>query len=240
MEIINTKDRNIANTGTLLVTKSIGSLIVASTLPFAQLTTEKIKIEIERANGSNFEITKGNMSLKDFILLTTYNDDAITADQNYALTAECEICEGGSIQLNEKDVIRIELTGLKTAETYVLNGIEEPATSHAVLSFEQKSMSSDDTNKIFQVHGHDLAILDKHSSIEEVAYTFDNGQVVKYTLFELSVLSRAIDPVAYVKADGTVQSGFADKLQLPLFGVDAIEIRKSQGALINLILRKEA
>ena len=141
MEIFNSQGKNITKSGVILLTKSIGSVIFASSLDANALTTEQIKVEVERLTG-NLEITKGFMSLKDFILLTTFNGDAITSEvDGYATTAVCEICQGGAIALGEKDVIKIEMIGLKTAETYVLNGIEEPDQSVHVLSFENKSMS---------------------------------------------------------------------------------------------------
>lgn len=226
-------------TGTILLTKSISALIIATSLEYEELTDETIRVEVERANGSNFEITKGSMSLKDFILINTYGSDALVSDNAKALglIAVCEICNNGSIHLFEKDVIKVTLDKLKVAETYSLNGIEEPQTSTEVYSFEQKSMSSEDTNKDFSVFGYDVLVLDKSDSIEEVNYTFTNGQVVKYSLFELEALSKSIDPVAYVKANATVRSGFADKIQLPLLAVSNVNIRKSQGSVINLILR---
>lgn len=237
MEIYNGTGKT--TTGTILLTKSISTILVASTLAFDELTSETIRVEVERANGSNFEITKGSMSLKDFILINTYGDDAITSDvaRGYDLVAVCEICNEGSIHLFEKDVIKITLNGLVATETYVLNGIEEPQTSTEIYSFEHKSMSSEDTNKDFNVSGYDICILDKSNSIEEINYTFSNGQVVKYSLFELECMSKAIDPVAYVKKDGTIRSSFTDKIQLPLYAVENLNIRKSQGTVINIILR---
>lgn len=226
-------------TGMILLTKSISSLIIGSSKAFSALTTETIRVEVERANGSNFEITKGTMFLRDFILATTYGEDAITSDsvRNYATVAVCEICKDGSIHLFEKDVIKVELKGLETTATYVVNGIEEPVTSTEIFSFEHKSMSAEDTNKDFNVAGYDILVLDKHSSIEEINYTFDNGQVVKYTQFELEAMSKAIDPVAYTKLDGKVDGSFTDKLQLPLVAIVNLNIRKSQGTVINLTLR---
>lgn len=229
----------VTQTGIIPVTKSISTLIIASTLGFDALTTEQILIEVERANGSNFEITKGLMYLKDFILANTYGSDAITCDDalNLDFVAVCEICNDGSIHLFEKDVIKIELRGLIAGQTYTINGIEEPQTSTQIYSFEHKSMGSDDKNKDFNVDGYDILVLDKSATIEEVNYTFANGQVVKYDLFELESMSKSIDPVAYVKSGGAVASAFSDKIQLPLLAVRNINIRKSQGAVINLILR---
>lgn len=239
MEIFSSAGKNLDKSDVLLLTKSIGSLVVSSTVAVDALVNEQISIEVERLSG-NLEITKGNMSLKDFILLTTFNGDAVTSDDVYETTAECEICENGAIHLDEKDVIKIRLTGLDPAQTYVLNGIEAPDTSLAVLSLENKSMASDEKSKVFDVYDCDIVLLDAHASIEEIAYTYLNDVVVKYTLHELKVLSRSVDPVGYVRKNGTVKASFAGKLQLPLFGVKSIEVRKSQGAIINMVVRKEA
>ncbi|OXA95986.1 hypothetical protein B0A75_18140 [Flavobacterium oncorhynchi] len=237
MEIF--KGTNKTETGTILLTKSISTLIIGSSKAFDELTTETIRVEVERANGSNFEITKGSMFLKDFILANTYGSDAIISDgaRTLDLVAVCEICNNGSIHLFEKDVIKVELRGLIPAETYVINGIEEPETSTEIYSFEHKSMSAEDTNKDFNVEGYDVLVLDKSATIEEINYTFENGQVVKYSLFELESMSKSIDPVAYVKTDGTVKSAYSDKIQLPLYAVRNLNIRKAQGAVINLTLR---
>lgn len=239
MEIFNSQGKAVTKSGVQVLNKAIGSVIIAMSLDVEALTTEQISIEVEKLTG-NEEITKGFMALADFIYMTTFNGDAITSDVNYKTTAQCEICEDGSIELGEKDVIKIELIGLKTAETYVINGIEEPQTSSKTLSFENKSMGADDKSKTFDVAMCDIAILDNSDTILEVAYSFENGVVVKYTLHEIRVLSRSVDPLAYVRQDGTVKSGFASKIQLPLFGVNSIEVRKAQGSIVNLIVRREA
>lgn len=237
MEIYNAT--GVTSTGIIPVTKSISTLIIGSSLDFNALSTEQIRIEVERANGSNFEITKGLMYLKDFILANTYGSDAVVSDsaRSLATVAVCEICNEGSIHLFEKDVIKVELRGLIALQTYTLNGIEEPQTSTMIYSFEHKSMGTDDTNKDFNVDGYDILVLDRDASIEEVNYTFSNGQVVKYNMFELEAMSKSIDPVAYLKTNGTVLSSFTGKIQLPLLAVRNINIRKSQGAVVNLILR---
>lgn len=239
MEIFNSQGKNLTKSGTLTQNKSFGGLLLSLSLGVEELTTEQIKIEVERKSG-NLEITKGFMSLYDFILLTTFNGDAVSADATYKTLAVCEIAENGYIFLDEKDVIKIELQGLKTASTYVINTIEEPQLAESVLSFENKSMSSDDKDKTFDIEHCDLALLDNSADITEIAYTFLNGTVVKYTLHELRCLSREIDPVAYVKQDGTVLSGFASKIQIPLFGVTSVNIRKAQGNIVNLLCRIES
>jgi hypothetical protein len=239
MELFNSSGKIITKSDVILLTKSIGSVIVSSTVDVNNMLTEQIKIEVEKESG-NLEITKGSMSLQDFILLTTFNADAVTSDANYKTTAECEIAENGAIELGQKDVIKISLSGLVSSETYVLNGIEMPQSSSQTLEFVNKSMSSDDKDKNFDVHPCDLALIDNSDEISEVAYTYLNDVTVKYTLHELRVLSRTVDPVGYVQQNGNVSSSFPAKLQLPLFGVKTINIRKSQGSIVNLLLRLEA
>lgn len=240
MEIYNGTGK--ATTGTILLTKGISALVVASSIAFEQLKDETIRVEIERANGSNFEITKGTMSLADFILATTYGEDAVTANmaRSLATIAVCEISAQGAVHLFEKDVIKVTLAGLNPSETYVLNGIEEPETGTEVYSFERKSMAPDDTNKDFNVAGFDILVLDKSEDIEEVNYTFENGRTVKYTLFELEAMSASVDPVAYVMSSGVVASVFQKKIQLPLVAVTNVNIRKVQGTkVVSLILRNQ-
>jgi hypothetical protein len=239
MEVFNSTGKNLTKSDVLLITKPIGSLIISSTLDVDLLTTEKIEVFVERLSG-NLQITEGVMALKDFILLTTFNGDAVTADSVFKLTAECELAEDGAIHLNEKDVIKIKLSDLKPTEAYVINTIEMPQVSEKVLQFSNRSMNADERQKAFDVYDCDLALIDNSTTIEEVSYTFLNDVVVRYTLHELRVLSRSVDPVGYVRQDGTVKSLFTGKLQLPLFGVKNIEIRKSQGVIINLLTRVEA
>lgn len=239
MEIFNSSGKNTTKSDLLLVTKPIGAILVSSSVAVDDLTTESIEVFVERLEG-NKQITEGVMALKDFILMTTFNGDAVTSDENFQTTAECELAEGGAISLNEKDVIKIKLTGLKASQTYQLNTVEMPQLSDKILQFSNRSMNADEKQKAFDVYDCDLAVIDNSNTIEEVSYTFLNDVVVRYTLHELRVLSRSVDPVAYVKNDGTVKSLFTDKLQLPLFGVKNIEIRKSQGTIINLLTRIEA
>lgn len=236
------KGTGVTTTGTILLTKGISALVIGSSVTFEDLTTETIRVEIERANGSNFEITKGTMSLADFILATTYGEDAITHNVNrgFMLLAVCEISAHGAVHLFEKDVIKVTLSGLKSNSNYVLNGIEEPETGTEVYSFERKSMAPDDTNKDFNVAGFDILVLDKSVDIEEINYTFENGRTVKYTMFELEALSQSVDPVAFVQGDGNVKTSFNKKIQLPLLAVNNVNIRKVQGTeVVNLILRNQ-
>lgn len=75
------------------------------------------------------------------------------------------------------------------------------------------------------------------NSVSDLSYQYSNGQVVKYLPFELQTLSRDIDPIQAVLADGTIVQGLTDRLTLPLVAVVGLEINKSQGSIINFVVR---
>lgn len=226
----------VAKSPELNVTKSIGSIIIASSLGLSELTAEKISIYIERANGSNV-ILANKILLKDFILASTYGSEAVQCDADYNCIALCEIANEGSIFLQEKESIKITLEDLISAEQYDLYGVEEPENTNELYFFEQKTVGSEEFNKKVDVAGNDLAIMTKDSTIDDVSYHFVNGQVVKYLPFELQTLSRDIDPVQAISPTGTVIQSLSDRLCLPLVAVHAIEINKSQGQIINFLVR---
>ena len=221
----------------LTVTKSIGSLIVGvSGLALGDLTTEKISIYIERGNGSNV-ILANKVPLKDFILASTYGTEATQSDDNHQLIALCELAENGSIYLADKESIKITLEDLITTYDYTLHGIEEPEFTNQIYFFEQKTVASEEFNKKIDVQGFDLAVMTVHSTIQDLSYQYSNGQVVKYLPFELQTLSRDIDPIQAITANGSIVQGLADRLTLPLVAVVALEINKSQGSVINFVVR---
>lgn len=240
MELGNTKGKKLENLA-LIVNKAIGSIVLYSSLAIDELTKETINVQVERANGSNIDVTNGSVPLKEFILCATYGDDAITSNGNFGFqtVAVIELCEHGGIHLFEKDQIKINLGNLNVSATYIVDGIEEPITSQDLYRYERKSMNSEHVNTDFDVRGFDTCVMTDDESIEEVNYTFDNGQTVKYTPRELRALAVDADPIAYVKTDGTVASSFVGLLQLPLKGVNNINVRKSQGVLVNLLLRHD-
>lgn len=226
----------VTKTQELTVTKSIGSLIISSDLPLSGLTTEKISVYIERGNGSNV-ILANKVLLKDFILASTYGTECTQSDANNALIALCEIAEEGSVFLADKESIKIVLEDLVSTKRYDLHGIEEPVATNNLYFFEQKTVASEEFNKKIDVQGFDLAIMTVDASVSDLSYQYQNGQVVKYLPFELQTLSRDIDPLQAVLTDGKVIQGLDDRLTLPLVAVVAIEINKSQGAVINFVVR---
>lgn len=220
----------------LTVTKSIGSLIISSDLALSALTTEKISVYIERGNGSNV-ILANKVLLKDFILASTYGTESAQSDLDNSLIALCEIADEGSVFLAEKESIKIVLEDLIAGKRYDLHGIEEPVATNNLYFFEQKTVASEEFNKKIDVQGFDLAIMTVDESVSDLSYQFQNGQVVKYLPFELQTLSRDVDPIQAILSDGTVVQGLKDRLTLPLVAVVGIEINKSQGAVINFVVR---
>lgn len=226
----------VTKTAEIAVTKAIGSIIIASDLALSGLTTEKISAYIERGNGSNV-ILANKVLLVDFILASTYGTEATQSDANNALVALCELAVEGAIYLGEKEQIKFVLEDLDATKRYDLFGIEEPILTDDLYFFEQKTVASEDFNKVIDVKGFDLAIMKVDASIGDLSYRFSNGQVIKYLPFELQTLSRDIDPIQALLSDGKVVQGLTDRLSLPLVAVDSLEINKSQGSIINFVVR---
>lgn len=225
--------------GVLFLSKGVGSLLICTDLLLTALANEKINVEIERANGANQEITKGPIPLKDFILGTTFGEDAVTYDAvTSRYTAVCEIgTDDNAIYLAEGEKIKIELTGLDSTKYYAIYGMEEPTQGYGVVSFDRKSMGADDTTKDFDVQNYDLLVMEDHADITEVNFTFVNGVVTKHLPLELRATSRAIDNIAVLKSDGSTVQNVTGRYRLPLVGVSSIQVRKSQGTVINLLMR---
>lgn len=175
--------------------------------------------------------------LKDFILASTYGTENTQSDADNALIALCELADEGSIYLADKESIKITLEDLIADKRYDLHGIEEPQQTNNLFFFEQKSVASEEFNKKIDVQGFDLAVMTVDDSVSDLSYQYSNGQVVKYLPFELQTLSRDIDPIQAVLADGKVLQGLTDRLTLPLVAVVGIEINKSQGSIINFVVR---
>lgn len=220
----------------ITVTKSIGSLVLAvDGLALDALTTEKISVYIERGNGSNV-ILANKVLLLDFILASTFGGEATQSDATYETVAVCELAVEGGIFLAEKESIKIVLEDLNALKTYDLYGIEEPSLTNQLYHFEQKTVASEEFSKKVDVLGFDLAVMTTHATIQDVSYKFTNGQIVKYLPFELQALSRDIDPIQAINGTAVLQ-GVSSRLTLPLLGVESIEINKSQGAVINFVVR---
>jgi hypothetical protein len=227
---------NVLKSEVLTITKSIASIIVGVDCKLNELLNEKISIYIERSNGNNV-ILANKISLKSFLLASTYGGEAVQSDADFGCIALCELGQLGGIFLDEKESIKIEFSDLRAARKYDVYGIEDAYQTANLFHFEQKSIASEETNKKIDVRGFDLAIMSMDGTISDLSYTYENGQVVKYLPFELQTLSTDVDPVQYIAPDGTVQQRTDGLLAIPLVHVDFIEINKAQGNLINFVVR---
>ena len=106
--------------------------------------------------------------------------------------------------------------------------------------FDRKTVGSEELVKTLDVKNADLAVIDMHASIKEIAFKYSNGMLVKYLPFELRIISRDIDPVFNISNAGTVSQGHAQKVCVPLVSVDSIEFVKDAGAVIEVTTRKDA
>lgn len=223
------------------VNKGLGALTIECEPKIVDLTTEKINIQVQRANGENQEITNGTIPLREFLIIGTIGDNAIGSTAVCETQATVDLCEAilSAIHLYEKDILRISLSGLNNTKIYKVFGHEAPLTTDDVFTYERKSMNSEHENMDFAVGTHDACIITNKASITEINLRFDNGNVVKTSPEELIMLSEAADPVAQVQQDGTVLSSFADYIQLPLKGIVNINIRKEQGDIVSLVFRHD-
>ena len=232
---------NKTNSGELSVSKSIGNLIIATDVAVGGFRIEKVTIYIERANGNNVYLAN-KVDLASFILASTYGSSAVQSSKDYKQIALCELAVDGGIFLDEKETLKIEFDGLDVTKKYDLFGVEEPEISNLLYFFENKSVSSEDTNKKIQLTEFDMMVLNNDDTISDISLTFANRQVIKYLPFELEILSKDIDPISVfgeVHGHGlsTVSLGYPRKLCLPLISVDFLEMNKEQGELVNFMVR---
>ncbi len=226
----------MAESPDVLTTKGFGCLIVSTNLEYSAITTETISFWVEK-DGRNVDIAK-DILLKDFMLLGTWGEDAMYSDGNFNLIANIDLTEdGGYIALKDNETIKFKVRGMKNNGLYCFNSIEEPVSSTEVLMYERKSMASEDVNRDFDTKGYDLVSLQKSNTINEIALTFDNGTVCKYTPFELECISRSIDSALVYTADGAVTNTLYDRLIFPIKGVVNLNIRKTPGERLDCTMR---
>jgi hypothetical protein len=224
--------------------KGIESLVLYTDKAVEDINGELISIQVERNGGSNLEITQGFVSLKRFLLASTFGDDAIGSfpasfPESFKTVAVIELTELGALVMGPNDKLKIALKQLDPAKKYVIDGIESPVTSDDVYMYEEKSIADEQTNYDLNVKNYDIAIIDDSSSITELNFTHDNGVVTKHSMREIRAVSQDIDPVAYVRNDGKVVPSFVGFIQLPLKGISSINIRKNEGQVVKFFFRKD-
>lgn len=209
-----------------------------------ELGQELISIQVERNGGSNIEITQGFVSLKRFLLASTFGDDAIGSfpasfPESFKTVAVIELTDGGALVMGANDKLKIALKSLETTKRYVVDGIESPLSSDDVYMYEEKSIPDEQTNYDVNVKNFDILVMDDDARITELNITHDNGVVTKHSMREIRATTQDIDPVAYVKNNGQVVPSFVGFIQMPLKGIVSINIRKNAGSVIKFFMRKD-
>lgn len=242
MEYFDSSGKNTTKSGVIQITKAIEALVISTDVAFADLTTEQIKISVQRLNGSNEDITEGGfMSVRDFFLLTGAGTAAITTDVDGKLSVRCDLTPGGNFQLADKEELRVELMGLKTANTWIVDADETFADTNLYYRFGQKIIGDNQKQQAFALSHCDLMVLDNSTKIVDARFAWVNGRTTTHTTRELRAIQRQTDPIAGITAAGVVQTAYSDKIQLTLEGVDSIEFNKLGGAgtTVNLFVREK-
>lgn len=229
MEVYNESGKT--KTGELRISRAIGALLITSSRKVEELTNERITIYIERANGGNIELAS-NISLKHFILGSTYGNTVIKADTagGLGLSALCEIALNGAIGLAPNESIKVSLDGLISSATYSINGIEYPQGAETVITLERKTILGDETEKTYATGDADLLLLDV-ALVTDVEMTFSNGVRTKYTKKELIALAFDVEHIITANVDGNISLSTGDVLAFPLNDVNIIDIEKGVGTV---------
>lgn len=240
MEIYNQSGK--LKTESLLITRPIGALIVGMSQPFSALTNETITAHIERANGNNTEILPADFPLKSFLALSTMGNPAIY-EENNVLSALAELCEEGSINLQETESIKIKLDGLKSTVTYSLHGLEYPTLGNSVSRFSRKNLLTEESQRRFDVADQEGMLIEGIDSIIEMNVAFTNGHVCKYVPEEIKAISRDVDAVKLISlagASGAVNStqfDLAGLVSFPLVDVVNVDVKKKTDNKVTFYLK---
>lgn len=226
------------------IQKGIESIVLYTDKDLIAIENELISVQVERNGGSNIEITQGFVSLKRFILASTFGDDAISSfpasfPESFKTVAVIELTDGGALVMGANDKLKIALKSLDSRSRYVIDGIESPLSSDDVYLYEEKSIPDEQTNYDVNVRNFDIAVMDDDTNITEINFTHDNGVVTKHSMRELRAVTQDIDPVAYVKNNGQVVPSFVGYLQFPLKGIVSVNVRKNSGSVVKFFMRKD-
>jgi len=237
------KETGKLKSGEIRIARPIGALLIKTDRPLGEMANETITVYVERANGSNEQIAT-NQNLKRFILASVFGNSAI--ETSAGVSALCEICENGAIQLEENEGIKISLNGLSSTHEYQVNGIEYPQLSDEIVRFDTKKVLSEEASRKFNVQGYESVVIEGITAIDEAHVTYENGQTVKYNREELVAISFDVDPLIGVGSihqegieTGMLVTAVADTVIFPLVGVTDIDIYKGTGA-VTLTLKDES
>lgn len=219
----------------IVLNKGITALIVGSALKPHEFTTEVVSVWVEKA-GKNIDVAK-EILLKDFIALGTYAEDIIQSNNSLATIANIDLTkDGGFIQLQETETIKIKLRNLQLDKNYEFHGLEGFYPSTNLNLYERKSMGSEDVSRDFDVKGYDLASLQKDNSITEISLTHENGSVCKFTPFELEVMAKSADSANFIEGS-VIKTSTTDRIVFAVHQIVNVNVRKEPGTRLDFSLR---
>ena len=217
------------------VSKGFANLGVSLDFSPGELSNETVSVYVER-KGDTVDVCR-DLLLIDFIALGTESINALVSMQDFQTVALVDLTvNGGNVFLGDNEKIKIQLSNLKPAKTYQLNAIESSFIDHELQQYTRKTMASETLNQDFDLRGYDLLSMQKDDTITEITLTYDNLSQVKLSQWELELMAKAIDPIVAVLSTG-VQSGFENRIIYPLTGIVALNVRKTDGKLLNISLK---
>lgn len=225
----------VTKTNEIRCTKSISALLICHSETIDSLSNQLITLWIERVNRSNVYLAT-NVRLKDFIALTNFGVESIQSNASFGTIAICELSSNGNVKLNEGEVLKFKLDGLTPAHTVTVYGIEEPLSNHDFHTFDRKTVASEDLQRKISVENTELSIF-KTIGVNEIAVEYGNGTSIRYSPFELMVISRDVDTVFAIDDTGVIVQGLPDTIILPTIGVASLEFQKNAGTLIEVTSR---
>jgi hypothetical protein len=172
----------------LRVSKAIGAILITASIPFETLANEKITAHIERANGNNEEIAT-NISLRAFIATSVYGEAVIKSTAT-DFSVICELANNGALTMSEDETLVISLTGLNSANTYTVNGIEMPVNSLETVFFTEKVVLVGQKNRKFDVSPFDECSIIGEFDVVKLEYATEEGnKTIELTRKELRAIA---------------------------------------------------
>lgn len=240
MEIYNAT--GVTKTSELRVTRAIGALGIEMSQKFDAITNETISAYIERADGNNTTILP-DISLAAFMAGSVSENPAIFQGA-FGCSALAEICENGSVMLQDTEAIRIKLEGLKAGVTYQIHGIEYPNLSPDTVVWSRKNLLVGEADRKLDLSKEELLVIENPNGITDMLVTYINGNTVKFTNKEMVMISRDLDAVKIVDSDATTLLGrtqfdLPNLLNFPLVGVVSIDFKKVDSEAVRLFLKND-
>lgn len=217
----------------LRINRPIFALLLIADLPFTDLSSERISVDIERSGGSNTTICN-QFPVAPLATLGSHGFPAIvsTAQDFKAML----VLASGAIQLKETETIKVTLTGLDASKTYSLHSIESPRVALNPFKYEQKVIGSDDVSKDFEIMGFAKCQISGISEVNQIFLTHQNGTLNKFEVPELVALAEADDIITIIQ-DGQIMTSPDDSTIFDVSELVKMEVFKESGSPVVIYLK---